>query len=57
MERYALVNENDEVIGTIGENEKVSDYRQIRFANAILFNQGKVIVPQRTKKKIIPRTL
>ena len=55
MERYALVNENDEVIGTIGENEKVSDYRQIRFANAILFNQGRVIVPQRTKKmKLYP---
>ena len=55
MEIYALVNENDEVIGIIGENEKVSDYRQIRFANAILFCQGKVIVPQRTmNKKLYP---
>lgn len=54
-EYYALVNENDEIIGKISEDDKVEDYRQIRFANIILYKDDKIIVPKRTlTKKMYP---
>lgn len=54
-EYYAIVNEYDEVVGKISEDEKVKDYRQLRFANIILYKGDKIIVPKRTiTKKMYP---
>ena len=41
-EYYALVNENDEIIGKISEDDKVEDDRQLRFANIILYKDDKI---------------
>lgn len=55
MEYFSLVDENDNVVGKINSEEKVIDYKQIRFANAILFKGDKIIVPKRTMtKKLYP---
>ena len=55
MEYFPLVDKNDNVIGKIGSDEPISDYKQIRFANAILFRGNKIIVPKRTMtKKLYP---
>ena len=55
MEYFPLVDKNDNVIGKIGSDEHVTDYKQIRFANAILYKGNKIIVPKRTMtKKLYP---
>lgn len=55
MEYFPLVDKNDNVIGKIGSDQTVTDYKQIRFANAILFKGNKIIVPKRTMtKKLYP---
>lgn len=55
MEYFSLVDKDDNVIGKISSDEKITDYKQIRFANAILFKEDKIIVPKRTMtKKLYP---
>ena len=55
MEYYDIVNENDEVVGVIPSNEKVSS-NQLRFINIMIFNkENKLLVPIRSKnRKIFP---
>ena len=51
VEYFPIVDENDNVIGKIGSDDPISDYKQIRFANAILFKGNKIIVPKRAMTK------